>query len=95
LMAWCEASGVDFLFGLAKNKRLRRYLGFLPTMPIPAAAAVPRIGAHAVWSSKLRLRTRRTVVPNKGCRLTKAGLCRRQRAGAERMVGNLRRLVLC
>ena len=22
LMSWCEANGVDFLFGLAKNKRL-------------------------------------------------------------------------
>jgi hypothetical protein len=22
LMAWCEASGIDFLFGLAKNERL-------------------------------------------------------------------------
>ena len=22
LMAWCEANGVDFLFGLAKNERL-------------------------------------------------------------------------
>ena len=22
LMVWCEASGVDFLFGLAKNERL-------------------------------------------------------------------------
>ena len=24
LMAWCEAHGVDFLFGLAKNERLTR-----------------------------------------------------------------------
>lgn len=27
LMRWCEANGVDFLFGLAKNKRLLRILG--------------------------------------------------------------------
>jgi hypothetical protein len=27
LMAWCEANGVDYLFGLAKNKRLLRILG--------------------------------------------------------------------
>ncbi len=27
LMRWCEANGVDYLFGLAKNKRLLRILG--------------------------------------------------------------------
>ena len=27
LMRWCEANGVDFLFGLAKNKRLLRIMG--------------------------------------------------------------------
>jgi hypothetical protein len=27
LMAWCEANGVDYLFGLAKNKRLTRAIG--------------------------------------------------------------------
>lgn len=27
LMAWCEASGVDYVFGLAKNARLNRILG--------------------------------------------------------------------
>jgi hypothetical protein len=27
LMAWCEAPGVDYLFGLAKNRRLLRILG--------------------------------------------------------------------
>jgi len=27
LMRWCEANGVDFLFGLAKNQRLLRMLG--------------------------------------------------------------------
>jgi hypothetical protein len=27
LMAWCEANGVDYLFGLAKNARLLRALG--------------------------------------------------------------------
>jgi len=27
LMAWCEANGVDFVLGLAKNARLRRILG--------------------------------------------------------------------
>jgi hypothetical protein len=27
LMRWCEAHGVDYLFGLAKNQRLRRILG--------------------------------------------------------------------
>ena len=27
LMAWCEANGVDFVFGLARNKRLRRIIG--------------------------------------------------------------------
>jgi len=27
LMSWCEAHGVDYLFGLAKNKRLLRILG--------------------------------------------------------------------
>ena len=27
LMRWCEANGVEFVFGLAKNRRLRRLLG--------------------------------------------------------------------
>jgi hypothetical protein len=27
LMAWCEANGVDFIFGLAKNARLNRAIG--------------------------------------------------------------------
>lgn len=27
LMSWCEAGGVDYLFGLAKNARLRRIIG--------------------------------------------------------------------
>jgi DDE family transposase len=27
LMAWCETNGVDYLFGLAKNKRLNRAIG--------------------------------------------------------------------
>jgi hypothetical protein len=27
LMNWCEANGVDYLFGLAKNKRLQRIIG--------------------------------------------------------------------
>lgn len=27
LMTWCEANGVDYLFGMAKNKRLLRILG--------------------------------------------------------------------
>jgi hypothetical protein len=27
LMSWCESKGVDFLFGLARNKRLRRIIG--------------------------------------------------------------------
>jgi hypothetical protein len=27
LMSWCEANGVDFLFGLARNQRLRRIIG--------------------------------------------------------------------
>jgi hypothetical protein len=26
-MSWCEANGVDFVFGLARNKRLRRIIG--------------------------------------------------------------------
>ena len=27
LMAWCEANGADYLFGLARNQRLRRIIG--------------------------------------------------------------------
>jgi hypothetical protein len=27
LMSWCESKGVDFLFGLARNKRLHRIIG--------------------------------------------------------------------
>jgi hypothetical protein len=27
LMSWCEASGVDFIFGLARNQRLRKIIG--------------------------------------------------------------------
>jgi len=28
LMSWCESHGVDFVFGLARNQRLRRIIGF-------------------------------------------------------------------
>ena len=27
LMSWCESNGVDFVFGLARNKRLRKIIG--------------------------------------------------------------------
>jgi hypothetical protein len=27
LMSWCENSGVDFAFGLARNQRLRKIIG--------------------------------------------------------------------
>jgi hypothetical protein len=27
LMSWCESGGVDYLFGMARNKRLRRIIG--------------------------------------------------------------------
>ena len=27
LMSWCEANGVDYVFGLARNPRLRRIIG--------------------------------------------------------------------
>jgi hypothetical protein len=27
LMSWCESNGVDYLFGMARNKRLRRIIG--------------------------------------------------------------------
>ena len=27
LMMWCEANGVDYVFGLARNQRLRRIIG--------------------------------------------------------------------
>ena len=27
LMSWCESKGVDYVFGLARNQRLRRIIG--------------------------------------------------------------------
>jgi hypothetical protein len=44
LMAWCEANGVDFLFGLAKNERLTAEI---KTELDLAAATSRRIGAPA------------------------------------------------
>jgi hypothetical protein len=40
LMSWCEANGVDFVFGLAKNQRLKREL-------VPQAASAQRLHRQA------------------------------------------------
>jgi Transposase DDE domain group 1 len=55
LMAWCETNGVDYLFGLAKNSRLLRYLEPALTQ---AAAQFARTGQPARVFQDFSYRTR-------------------------------------
>src|SRR6201995_4485559 len=57
LMAWCEANGVDFLFGLAKNERLIAEI-------IPSLIwSPPRADAPAGWSAASRASCGRRAGP--------------------------------
>src|SRR5262249_17879771 len=57
LMAWCEASGVDYVFGLAKNARLNRVLGrALRQVKLECA----RTGKPARMFKNFTYRTRKT-----------------------------------
>jgi hypothetical protein len=57
IMAWCEAHGVDYVLGLAKNARLRRAIG--RTMA-EAQAEHAATGAPARRYQELRYRTRKS-----------------------------------
>jgi Transposase DDE domain group 1 len=65
LMAWCEAHGVDYLFGLAKNKRLIRAIG----SELPAAkeesettGKPARRFKELIWSTRRSWSRQRRVV---------------------------------
>lgn len=64
LMAWCEASGVDYLFGLARNERLQaRIAGPMAAAEQAAAAGRPeRQFADFLWTTKKSWSRRRRVV---------------------------------
>jgi hypothetical protein len=55
LMAWCEANGVDFLFGVAKTDRL---IAKIATELTAAEAKSHRTGKPARYFKDLRWRTR-------------------------------------
>jgi hypothetical protein len=55
LMTWCEANGVDYLFGLARNERLVRRSAKSSSKPRPKAW--PRAGPHAASPTSLGARS--------------------------------------
>jgi len=57
LMAWCEAEGVDYVFGLARNNRLERAIG---AELAAARADSERTGQPARRFKELRYNTRKT-----------------------------------
>jgi len=57
LMAWCEAHGVDFAFGLARNRRLERALG---RELVEVARRYEQTGQPARSFTDLRYATRKT-----------------------------------
>jgi hypothetical protein len=57
LMRWCEENGVHFVFGLARNERLRKRIGKVMRR---AAAAAKRTGRPARVYTEFRYRTRKT-----------------------------------
>jgi hypothetical protein len=65
LMAWCEAQGVDYLFGLAKNTRLIRAIGaeLAAAQAASAATAKPaRRFKELTWSTRRSWSRERRVV---------------------------------
>jgi hypothetical protein len=57
LMSWCEQHRVDFVFGLARNERLRRRIGKAMRQ---AAAEAKRTGRPARVYTEFRYRTRKS-----------------------------------
>jgi hypothetical protein len=57
LMSWCEQHRVDFVFGLARNERLRRRIGKAMRQ---AAAEAKRTGRPARIYTEFRYRTRKS-----------------------------------
>ncbi len=65
LMAWCEAHGVDFLFGLARNARLVRAIGaaLMAARAESLASGRPaRRFQELVWSTRKSWSRRRRVI---------------------------------
>ena len=65
LMAWCEANGVDYVFGLARNRRLEKRI----TAALQEACGVSRASGRAarvyrdfLWSTRESWSRRRRVV---------------------------------
>lgn len=57
LMSWCESNGVDYLFGMARNKRLRRIIG---QQMHEAAVQSKQTGQAARVFSEFAYRTKKT-----------------------------------
>jgi len=65
LMAWCEAHGVDYLFGLAKNKRLIRAIGAELAAAKAESEATAKPARHfkdLTWSTRRSWSCERRVV---------------------------------
>ena len=54
LMAWCEANGVDYVFGLARNERLVGEIA--EELAAAEARAWPRVARHAASRTSLGAR---------------------------------------
>jgi hypothetical protein len=65
LMAWCEANGVDFIFGLAKNARLNRAIGaeLIEAREESRASGRPaRRFKELIWSTRKSWSRKRRVI---------------------------------
>jgi hypothetical protein len=65
LMAWCEANGVDFIFGLAKNGRLSRAIGaelFAARAESQATGQPARRFKELIWSTRKSWSRKRRVI---------------------------------
>jgi len=65
LMAWCEANGVDFIFGLAKNVRLNRAIGAELVMAREESRTTGQPARHfkeLVWSTRKSWSRQRRVI---------------------------------
>ena len=64
-MAWCEANGVDFIFGLAKNVRLNRAIGAELVMAREESRTTGQPARHfkeLVWSTRKSWSRQRRVI---------------------------------
>ena len=65
LMAWCEANGIHFIFGLARNRRLARAIGaelFAARTESQATGQPARRFKELIWSTRKSWSRKRRVI---------------------------------